>query len=90
MRRQYVFNRILSNEQKKKEDDILALKIQKAKSSLDLNCPESFNFFKTQFREGIFKNKCIYIFIISVMFYSEEIGTKKSKRDDVPQTGQDP
>lgn len=58
MQKQYILNRKLDIRHKKKQNELLSLKIQRAKSSLDLNCPESFTFFKTQFKEGLTKNKC--------------------------------
>ena len=66
MKKQIVFNRIINNEYKKKQDGLLALKIQNAKSSLDFNCPESFDFFKTKFKKGLYKNKCMHIYIFNV------------------------
>ena len=82
MQKQYILNRRLNNKHKQKQNELLSLKIQRAKSSLDLNCPESFTFFKTQFKEGLSKNECNYIFIISVILYinySKKTRIKKSK-----------
>jgi hypothetical protein len=69
MQKQYILNRKLNNRHKQKQNELLSLKIQRAKSSLDLNCPESFTFFKTQFKEGLTKNKCNYFFNISYIKY---------------------
>ena len=63
MQKQYILNRRLNNRHKEEQNNLLSLKIQKAKSSLDLKCPESFTFFKTQFKEGLTKNKCNIYFI---------------------------
>ena len=63
MQKQYILNRRLNFRHKKEQNELLSLKIKKAKSSLDLNCPESFTFFKTQFKEGLSKDKCIYYFL---------------------------
>ena len=63
MQKQYKLNKKLNIKHKLKQDELLSLKIQRAKSYLDLNCPESFKFFKTQFKEGLTKNKCIYIIL---------------------------
>ena len=70
MQKQYILNRRLNNRHKKEQNELLSLKIQRAKSSLDLKCPESFTFFQTQFKEGLTKNKCIYIlFNISYILF---------------------
>ena len=58
MQKQYSLNRKLNNRHKEKQDQLLSEKIHRAKSSLDFNCPESFTFFKTKFKEGLTKNKC--------------------------------
>lgn len=58
MQKQYILNRKLNSRHKQKQDELLSEKIHRAKSSLDLNCPESFTFFKTKFKEGLTKNKC--------------------------------
>ena len=68
MQKQYILNRKLNNIHKKEQNQLLSLKIQRVKSYIDLNCPESFTFYKTQFKEGLTKNKCKYFFIISVIF----------------------
>ena len=62
MKKQYIFNRKLHILHKEEQNNLLLSKIKKAKSFLDLKCPESFTFFKTQFKGGLTKNKCIYIF----------------------------
>ena len=62
MKKQYILNRKLNIRNKKLQDELLFNKIKRAKSSLDLNCPESFIFFKTQFKEGLPRDKCTYIF----------------------------
>jgi hypothetical protein len=58
MQKQYILNRKLNNIHKKEQNQLLSLKIQRAKSYIDLNCPESFTFYKNQFKEGLTKNKC--------------------------------
>ena len=59
MKRQLILNRRLDNINQKEQNDILTKKIRKAKSTLNLQCPESFTFFKSkQFRNGNWKNIC--------------------------------
>ena len=60
MQKQYILNRKLNKIHKNEQNQLLSLKIKRAKSYIDLNCPESFTFFKTKFREGLSRNKCIY------------------------------
>ena len=75
MQKQYVFNRHLNNNYKKEQNKLLSKRIKKAKSSIDLRCPESFTFFKTHFKEGVSKDKSInniYIIIFKHK-YSKEI-----------------
>ena len=60
MQKPYILNRRLNNIYNNEQNQLLSLKIQRAKSTIDLNCPESFKFYKTQFREGLTKNKCKY------------------------------
>ena len=61
MQKQYILNRKLNIAHKKEQDKLLLKKIKKAKSLIDIKCPESFTFFKTSFRDGLTKNTCIYI-----------------------------
>ena len=75
MQRQYIFNRHLNNHFKEEQNKLLSKRIKKAKSSIDLSCPESFTFFKTHFKEGMSKDKSIktnYI-ILFISKYSKEI-----------------
>jgi hypothetical protein len=44
---------------KKEQDKLLSLKIKRVKSAIDINCPESFTFYKTTFKDGKNKNRCI-------------------------------
>ena len=59
MQKQYILNRRLHNINKKNQDKLLSLKIRKVKSAVDINCPESFTFYKTTFKDGHRKNRCI-------------------------------
>jgi len=61
MQKQYILNRKLNLAHKKEQDKLLSLKIRKAKSLIDIKCPESFTFFKTSFKDGLTKNTCKYI-----------------------------
>jgi hypothetical protein len=58
MQKQYIFNRRLNNHYKEEQNKLLSKRIKKAKSSIDISCPESFAYFKTHFKEGLSKNKC--------------------------------
>lgn len=58
MNNQYILNRKLYNLHKEEQNNYLKLKIKKAKSFIDLKCPESFSFFKNKFKESQPKNKC--------------------------------
>ena len=63
MKRQLILNRRLENINYKEQNDIMTNKIRKAKSSLNLQCPESFTFFKSKhFRNGNWKNICKRIY----------------------------
>ena len=58
MQKQYVLNRKLNIINYHKQNNLLHHKIIRAKSSLNLQCPESFTFFKSkEFRNGLSKNK---------------------------------
>ena len=57
MQRPYIFNRHLNNHYKDEQNKLLSKRIKKAKSSIDLSCPESFTFFKTHFKEGSSRDK---------------------------------
>ena len=59
MQKQYIPNRRLHIINKKNQDKLLSLKIKRAKSALDINCPESFTFYKTTFKDSHRKNRCI-------------------------------
>ena len=63
MQRPYIFNRHLNKHYKLEQNILLSKRIKKAKSSIDLSCPESFTFFKTHFKEGGTKDKSTKIFI---------------------------
>ena len=57
MKRQLTLNKRLANINYKEQNNILTNKIRKAKSTLNLQCPESFTFFKSkEFRNGKSKN----------------------------------
>ena len=64
MLKQYIFNRLLNNRFKNEQNKLFSKRIQKAKSLLDLRCPESFTFYKTHFKEGVSKNKCKKIVLL--------------------------
>ena len=59
MQKQYILNRRLHIINKINQDKLLSLKIRKVKSAVDINCPESFTFYKTTFKDGHKKNRCI-------------------------------
>jgi hypothetical protein len=56
MNNQYILNRKLYNLHKEEQNNYLKLKIKKAKSFIDLKCPESFSFYKNKFKESLPKN----------------------------------
>ena len=58
MNNQYILNRKLYNLYQQEQNNYLKLKIKKAKSFIDLKCPESFSFYKNKFKESQPKNKC--------------------------------
>lgn len=58
MQRQYILNRKLNLIHKNEQNNYLREKIKRAKSLVNLNCPESFKFFKNEFHEGQSKDKC--------------------------------
>ena len=71
MKRQLILNKRLENMNYIQQNNILTNKIRKAKSSLNLQCPESFTFFKSKhFRSGQSKNLRKKINII-ILYYSE-------------------
>ena len=59
MQKQYVLNRRLHMINKKNQDKLLSYRIKKAKSAIDINCPESYTFYKSTFKDGLTKNRCI-------------------------------
>ena len=58
MNKKYIYNRLLCNLDKEEQNNYLKLKIKKAKSFIDLKCPESFSFYKSKFNESKPKNTC--------------------------------
>lgn len=57
MQKQYILNRKLNKIHYRKQNEVLHHKILRAKSLLNLKCPESFTFFKSKdFRKGLTKN----------------------------------
>ena len=58
MNSRYIFNRRLYNMNKNEQNNYLKLKIKKVKSFIDLKCPESFSFYKSEFSETKPKNTC--------------------------------
>lgn len=61
MQKQYILNRKLNAIHKNEQNIYLRNKITRSKSLLNLNCPESFTFFKKEFKEGQTTNKCKYL-----------------------------
>ena len=69
MKRQLVLNRRLNDINYKEQNNLLKKKIRKAKSSLDIQCPESFTFFKSKdFKNGQSKQICKLDIIIYNLF----------------------
>ena len=59
MQKPIVFNRHLNKKWGEKENDIMISKLIKAKPTIDVRCPESFVFYKTQFRKSqVNSNEC--------------------------------
>jgi hypothetical protein len=50
MQKPVVFNRHLNKKWKEKENDIMIKKLSQAKPQINMKCPESFEFYKTQFK----------------------------------------
>jgi hypothetical protein len=70
MQKQYVLNRKLNAINKVKQDHYLLEKVQRAKSLLNLKCPESFTFFKSKrYKNGRTKNKCNYKYLILYIIF---------------------
>ena len=61
MQRPYIFNRHLNKHYKLEQNILLSKRIKKAKSLIDLSCPESFTFFKTHFKEGTSRYKRTFL-----------------------------
>ncbi len=51
MQKPVVFNRHLNKKWGEKENDIMVNKLSKVKAKIDVRCPESFVFYKTQFKK---------------------------------------
>ena len=69
MKRQIIFNRRLSNINYIEQNNLLTKKIKKAKSTLNLQCPESYTFFNSErFKNGKWKNISKKINIINIIF----------------------
>ena len=65
MKQQYILNRRLNNISFIEQNNLLTNKIRKAKSCLNLQCPESYTFFNSKhFRNGQWKDICKTINII--------------------------
>ena len=57
MKQQYILNRRLNNISLIEQNNLLANKIRKAKSCLNLQCPESYTFFNSKhFKNGQWKD----------------------------------
>jgi hypothetical protein len=58
MQKPVVFNRHLNRKWGEKENEIMVSKLTKAKPHVDMRCPESFMFYKTQFKKAPAINDC--------------------------------
>ena len=52
MQKPIIFNRNLNKKWGEKENDIMVDKLINVKSKVDMKCPESFVFYKTQFKKS--------------------------------------
>lgn len=57
MQKQYVTNRYLNEVHKNEQNIYLNKKLEKSKSSIDFECPESFNFYQKEFRLKLPKHR---------------------------------
>lgn len=70
MQKQYILNRKLNAIHKIKQDHYLLEKVHRAKSLLNLKCPESFTFFKSKnYKNSRTKNKCNYKYLILYIIF---------------------
>ena len=73
MKRKLILNRRLENIENLEQNNLLTNKILKVKSTLNLNCPESYTFFKSKhFQNGHWKNICKNNNKYNILKYSEE------------------
>ena len=56
MQRPIVFNRHLNSKWSSKNNEIMVEKLRNIKSTVDMECPESFKFYKTQFHKTAARN----------------------------------
>ena len=56
MYRPIVFNRHLNSKWSSKNNEIMVDKLRNIKPSVNMQCPESFNFYKTQFHKTAERN----------------------------------
>jgi hypothetical protein len=62
MHKPIVFNRYLNKKWNEKENDVMLERMSNVKSKVNVQCPESFNFYKTQFKKTqVRNNRCIII-----------------------------
>jgi hypothetical protein len=65
MQKPLVFNRYLNKKWNEKENDVMINKLNGVKSKVNVQCPESFVFYKTQFRKSqMHVNECNLKFFI--------------------------
>ena len=55
MQKPFVINRHLNEHWRAESNEYMARKIQNAKPEVNMQCPESFNFYKTQIHRSIIK-----------------------------------
>ena len=74
MQKQYILNRRLHRMHNYEQNIYLNSKIKRAKSYVDINCPESFTFHRGEFKKGLTRDFCNNNFLI-FYFYSKKKGT---------------
>jgi hypothetical protein len=68
MHRPFIINRHLNEHWTTLSNEYMAKKLQNAKPKINMKCPESFEFYKTQFhRTSVRNSKCkIYFYITNI------------------------
>jgi hypothetical protein len=68
MQKPLVFNRHLTKKWAEKDNDLMTNKLTSVKTKVDVRCPESFFFYKTQFKKTqVRNNRCKkFLFIYSI------------------------